>query len=124
MERQTEMDDRPTVLIVEDEALVLEVAALEFEDAGFAVLTATDAAGALKVLEADTSVDLLFTDIRMPGPLDGWDVARRAREQRPRLPVIYATGYSSNAPATEPGSMLFLKPYRMSEILAAARTLL
>jgi CheY-like chemotaxis protein len=118
------MPDRPTVLIVEDEALLLEVAAMEFEDAGYEVLTARDGAAAMQLLDGASDVDLLFTDIRMPGKMDGWELARQARSRRSSLPVIYATGYSSEAPDTAPGCVLFLKPYSMTEVLAAARSLL
>lgn len=114
----------PTVLIIEDEYLVLEVAVGEFEDAGYQVLTASTADAALALLQGPARIDLLFTDIRMPGELDGWEIARRARALRPQLPVIYATGYSSQAPQTVPGSILFAKPYRLSEIVAAAQRLL
>lgn len=115
---------KPTVLIVEDEYLVLEVAASEFEDAGYAVLTAESAEAALAQLGSDTDIDLLFTDIRMPGQLDGWEIANRARALRPHLPVIYATGYSAQPPKAVAGSLFFTKPYRMSEIMSAARQLL
>ncbi|MEN9932152.1 MAG: hypothetical protein RIS17_725, partial [Pseudomonadota bacterium] len=67
---------RPTVLIVEDEDLVLEIATIEFEDAGYQVETAQDADAALARIEAGTPIDLLFTDIRMPGRADGWEIAR------------------------------------------------
>jgi CheY-like chemotaxis protein len=111
---------RPTVLIVEDEALVLEVAALEFEDAGFDVLKAATSTAALAMLEGGSPVDLLFTDIQIHGDLDGWTLADRARLLRPDLPVIYVTGYSTQAPKAVEGSLLFVKPYRMSEIIEAA----
>lgn len=115
---------KPTVLIVEDQELVLQVAASEFEDAGFAVLTASNGDTALAQLDSDTAIDLLFTDIRMPGLIDGWEIANRARKLRPHLPVIYATGFSGQIPETVEGAILFRKPYRLTEILAAARQLI
>jgi CheY-like chemotaxis protein len=116
---------KPTVLIVEDESLVLEVAACEFEDAGYDVLTAANADAALAQLDGDATIDLLFTDIRIPGALDGWDIAAHARSLRPQIPVIYATGYSGPAtPQAVAGALLFRKPYRLSEILSAAQRLI
>ncbi len=115
---------KPTVLIVEDEDLVLEIAMLEFEDAGFEVLTAENADSAMARIESGAPIDLLFTDIRMPGKLDGWDIARRAREVRPQLPVIYTTGYSAQAPGAVEGALFFAKPYRLSEILSAVHRLI
>jgi CheY-like chemotaxis protein len=114
------MTSEAVVLIVEDEPLVLEVARAEFEDAGYAVLTASDSDEALSLLESGTKLDLLFTDIRMPGSLDGWGVAERARALRPGLPVIYATGFSSQAPQVVEGALMFTKPYRLQDIISAA----
>jgi CheY-like chemotaxis protein len=75
------------------------------------------------VLSAEPPIDLLFTDIRMPGRLTGWDVAEQARTLRPGLPVIYATGYSEDAPRLVPGARFFKKPYRAIAIIDAAREL-
>lgn len=118
------MAGRSTILIVEDEPLVLEVAASEFEDAGYVVLTASNADAALAQLGGDADIALLFTDIRLPGLFDGWEIAIRARALRPKLPVIYATGYSAHTPQAVAGALMFTKPYRMSEILSAARQLI
>lgn len=117
------MTARPTVLIVEDEALIRDVVAMEFTDAGYGVLEAEDCDGAFAHLDAGTPIDLLFTDIRLPGTLDGWDIAQRARELRPALPVFYATGYSTEQPRLVPGGQFFRKPYRPLAIIDAARAL-
>lgn len=114
---------RPCVLIVEDEALVREIAALEFGDAGFEVLEAGDGPEAVALLESGSPIDLLFTDIRLPGPIDGWTIAVRARALRPGLPVIYATGFSADAATPVEGGQLFHKPYRPLAIIAAAKAL-
>ena len=111
----------PVVLIVEDEPLVLEIASEEFEDVGCRVIRAIDEASALAALIGDGHLDLLFTDIRIPGRLDGWAIAALARRDRPDLPIIYATGFSSEQPQLMPGGRLFKKPYSMGAILEAAR---
>lgn len=114
---------RPCVLIVEDEEMVREIAALEFADAGFDVLEAAEGAAAVSLLESAATIDLLFTDIRLPGTIDGWDIAERARQLRPDLPVIYATGFSADEAAPVGGGRLFHKPYRPLAIIEAARML-
>lgn len=113
-------DSRPIVLIVEDEALVRHIASEEFADAGYEVIEAADGAGAVSVLSSDRRIDLLFTDIRLPGPIDGWSIADRARSLRPEIPVIYATGYTSEQMRTVEGALFFRKPYRPAELIAAA----
>lgn len=108
---------------MEDEILILTLARREFQEAGFEVVTASDGNAAIRALESDPGIDVLFTDIRMPGKLDGWEVARSARAMRPELPVIYATGFSSEEPKLVEGAVLFAKPYRLSNIIEAARNL-
>ena len=115
------MSGPPVVLIVEDEPLVLEIASEEFEDVGCRVIRAIDEVSALAALKSTEHFDLLFTDIRIPGILDGWAIAVLARQDRPTLPIIYATGFSSEQPQLVPGGRLFKKPYSMGAILEAAR---
>ena len=114
---------RPTVLIVEDEALVREIAAEEFHDSGYDVLEAADGQTAIRFLEGDQAIDLLFTDIRLIGDVDGWSVAEAARELRPAIPVIYATGFSAEQMRVVEGGLFYKKPYKPSDIIAAAATL-
>jgi CheY-like chemotaxis protein len=114
---------KPTVLVVEDEALLRIIITEELEDAGFKVVEAGDGNSALSILKSNPQIDLLFTDIRMPGGLSGWDVAEQARRDHPELPVIYATGFSEDALRVVPGGRFFKKPYRASAILEAARQL-
>lgn len=119
------MSDTPaTILIVEDEALVCEVAAMEFEDGGWQVLTTSDGAEALRLLAGDAGIDVLFTDIGLRDAVDGWQVAAEARALRPGLQVIYATGYAPDPQRAVAGAMFFRKPYVPSEILAAANELM
>ena len=76
------MSRKGTILVVEDEELVRDMVAEELRDAGFHVLEAADGEAASSLLADDCSVDVLFTDIRLPGPLDGWAVAQLARQLR------------------------------------------
>src|ERR1700689_1271133 len=78
------------VLVVEDEFLISEWVSQSLAEQGFAVQTAANAADALRHLASD-QVDVLFTDINLPGGMDGAALALRAREMRPHLPVIYAS---------------------------------
>ncbi len=115
---------RRTILVVEDEVMLLQILAEELEDLGYRVLATMRGDEALKQLQAATlGIDLLITDIRLPGALDGWTVAEEARRIKPELPVIYVTGYSANAPREVPGSILISKPYRLTAIINAARQL-
>jgi CheY-like chemotaxis protein len=114
---------KPTVLVVEDELLVRIIIAEELQEAGFEVLEAGDGHSAIDMLKRYRDIDLLFTDIRMPGELSGWDVAEQARKERPDLPVIYATGFSEDPLRVVEGARFFKKPYRPSSILEAAREL-
>jgi CheY-like chemotaxis protein len=113
----------PVILFVEDEALLRLVIADELREAGFEVIEAADGGSALDALKDGARIDLLFTDIRMPGRLNGWDVAEQARSLKPDIPVIYATGFSDDGVRLVPNGRFFKKPYRASAIVDAAREL-
>jgi DNA-binding NtrC family response regulator len=112
------------ILVVEDEFLVAEWIAEALGEQGFEVQTASNAVDALRHLVSST-VDLLFTDINLPGNMDGTDLARCARELLPRLPVIYASArVAALAPgACVPGAVFLPKPYRaeaLGQLIAGA----
>jgi DNA-binding response OmpR family regulator len=112
------------VLLVEDEYLISEWVAQSLSEQGFAVQTATNAADALGHLTSD-QVDVLFTDINLPGDMDGAALARRAREILPNLPVVYASARATTlAPeARVPGAIMVPKPYEpglIGRLLTAA----
>ncbi len=111
--------ERPLLLVVEDEPLVRELVVLELEDAGYDVVQAEDGPAALAILEREPGVRLLFTDIRLPGGMTGWDIAEHARALRPDLPVIYTTGYSSEDLRLVAGAHFLKKPYRPAHVIAA-----
>ncbi len=113
-----------TILIVEDEPMILAIAQAEFEDAGHRVIEATDSDIALQALLNNPEIKLMFTDVRMPGGLDGWALGRAARMLSPTLPIIYATGFSEETPRPVEGAVMFTKPYRLSDVVAAAHDML
>ena len=118
------MPESAVVLVVEDEFLVREMIAEELREAGFGVLEAADGETASTLLMADQPIDVLFTDIRLPGKLDGWEIARLARTQRSMLPVIYATGYTVDRSAEVAGAIFLSKPYEPSQVVRMIRQLL
>lgn len=90
---RTPQDGKPTILIVEDEAMIRLALSDYLQDCGFTVLDVTNAAEAVAVLEARTfAIDVVLTDVRMPGEMDGFGLARWIREHRPGLPVLITTG--------------------------------
>jgi two-component system, cell cycle sensor histidine kinase and response regulator CckA len=106
-----------TVLVVDDDEDVRELAVASLEDQGYRVLAAAGGAEALRLLAAERHVDVLFTDIMMPG-LDGFSLAKAALAEHPGLRVVYASGYFAGA-LTGPGDTPFLpKPYRPSQLAA------
>jgi len=112
------------VLLVEDEFLISEWMAQALSEQGFAVQTAANAADALRHLSSD-HVDVLFTDINLPGGMDGAALARRARQMQPNLPVVYASARATMlAPdARVPGAIIVPKPYEpalVGRLLTAA----
>ena len=113
-----------TILVVDDEPLVLDMISQELTAQGFAVLEAETGEAALSIIESGQTVDVLFTDIRLPGELDGWRLAAMAQEAKPGLPVISVTGYNVNREAAVPGSVFLNKPYRPSAITEIIRTLI
>jgi CheY-like chemotaxis protein len=109
------------ILVVEDDPLVRIVAVEALLDAGFEVVEADNGPDALKHCEEDP--DVLFTDIRLPGGMTGWDIAEQCRGHNPAMPVIYATGYSEIEPRPVSGSVWFLKPYSPGQLVSAIRHL-
>jgi PAS domain S-box-containing protein len=113
-----------TILLVEDDPLVREFARSQLASLGYTVLQAQDGAQALQLLAGPQPVDLLFTDVVMPG-MSGRELAERARRQRPGLRVLYASGYPEDAimhdGRLEAGVQLLAKPYRRDELARRIR---
>lgn len=81
-----------TILLVEDEILISEIVALALEEQGFTVHVAATAGEALRHIESGAAVDAMFTDVHLPGGMDGAALAVRVRALRPDLPIVYASG--------------------------------
>ncbi|MDO9413770.1 MAG: response regulator [Pseudolabrys sp.] len=115
------MTSAPIVLLVEDEPMVREMIAFELDLAGFQVLEAASAEDGLRLLTENARIDLLFTDIRLPGK-NGWQLAEEVRGLHPGVPIVYASGYSDlSQPLSH--SKFLQKPYRPSQVLQAAADL-
>ena len=110
---------RATVLVVEDEVLVQMLVLEVLSDLGLEALEANDATSALEILRSDAPVDLLVTDVGLPG-MNGRDLADAARQVRPGLKVLFVTGYADRAQAGEfvgEGMDMVVKPFSL-DILA------
>ena len=116
-----------TILLVEDDELVRRYAQAQLAALGYRVLHAEDGQQALRLLQGGEPVDLLFTDVVMPG-MSGRELAQQALAQRPRLRVLYTSGYTEDAIVhegrLEPGVRLLAKPYRRDELARSIRGLL
>jgi len=111
------------ILLVEDDPLVILTVEDALKDGGFVVFTAADGASAVRLLEAsDADYRALVTDVNLsPGGLTGWDVARRARELRSDVPVVYTTGEAADdwTAMGVPNSVLVPKPFAPAQIITA-----
>jgi CheY-like chemotaxis protein len=107
------MEHRPNILVVEDEPMISEMISEALEEDGFAVHVAASASEALRYLVAGGRLDVLFTDIDLPGGMDGGALAARVRELRPEVAVVYASGKANGVRhiAQVPGSIYIEKPY-------------
>lgn len=116
---------RPRILLVEDEFLIRLTLAEGLSDAGFEVIEASDGDEALALLGAESRLDLLLTDVRLPG-ISGHSLVEQARRRFARLPVIVMSGQLEDTSALAAGgeTLFIAKPYLPSEIAAAARRLL
>jgi CheY-like chemotaxis protein len=116
-------NDIHTVLVVEDEVLVRLMIAEELRSAGFQVIEASDADEALAVLANITDVSVIFSDIRMPGSMDGLELAKKVRADFPKIRIVLASGNLA-AVASVDHDGFFLKPYEADEIINLIKTLL
>jgi PAS domain S-box-containing protein len=110
------------ILLVEDDEDVRRFGVSALEGLGYRVISEPDAMSALRTLATDdTRVDLLFTDVVLPGGMSGRDLAQAVRAQRSRTPVLFASGYMSNVVMPEGSARLLHKPYTIEALAAAVR---
>jgi CheY-like chemotaxis protein len=109
-----------SVLLVEDEVLISNLVADCLTASGFTVHEVTTADEALRFIDSGANIDVLFTDVNLPGSMDGAELATRARERRPEMPIVYASGrfkLSDIAPLV-PRSLFMAKPYDPADVCA------
>jgi CheY-like chemotaxis protein len=115
---------RPAVLVVEDEPLVLMCALEALGDEGFDAIAATNADEAMYILENRDDIDIVFTDINMPGSMDGLRLARAVRGRWPPIRIIVASAVRTAGMEDLPeGGLFFQKPYRCGDLADAIREL-
>jgi CheY-like chemotaxis protein len=117
--------DTPVVLLVEDELLVRMAAADDLQDAGFHVLEAANADVALAVLEScSNDVQVLFTDIDMPGSMNGLDLAESVQQRWPHISLLISSAYHKPHPGQMPDEGRFVpKPYSREDVVQHIREL-
>jgi CheY-like chemotaxis protein len=117
-----------TILLVEDEPLVRQYARAQLRDLGYRVIEAGDGPAALEIIRQRAEIDLLLTDIVMPGGLPGRQLADEAVKARPGLRVLYTSGYTEDAILHQgrlnPGVLPLAKPYRRPEFARKVRAAL
>jgi two-component system, response regulator PdtaR len=103
---------RPVVLLVEDELFVRMAAADALEDAGFEVIETADAQAAQDILSGRDDVKVLFTDVKMPGPMDGLELACLVRRRWPHILIVITSGHLKPESVSLPDDAVFIaKPY-------------
>ena len=107
--------DERTVLLVEDEADVRELTIEQFRSARFRVVEAHNAEAAMRLLQSGTHFDVLVSDVRLPGDMDGVQLGEAARRLRPSLPIVLISGYTEGR--TLSGVPLVDKPFEFGTLL-------
>ncbi|MCX6923069.1 MAG: response regulator, partial [Verrucomicrobia bacterium] len=115
-----------TILLVEDEPVLRDMALMILEDCGYRVLQAGSGAEALKVWERNShSIDLLLTDVVMPGGMSGRELAMRLLAERPKLKIVFSSGYNVDEAKTDffrrCGAVFLQKPYTGEKLAQSVR---
>jgi CheY-like chemotaxis protein len=120
-------DEKGVILVVDDEEDILDLVAEALRNLGRKVVPARNGDIALVILESGVHVDLLFTDVVMPGSLDGIALAERAKQLNPAAKILYGTGHVGVRSADREVPLLgdvLGKPYRLSELVRRVKALL
>jgi PAS domain S-box-containing protein len=117
-----------TVLIVDDEPSVRMLVAEVLGELGYTAIEAADSVSGLKVLQSDVRIDLLITDVGLPGGMNGRQMTDAARQRRPKLKVLFITGYAENAAISnghlEPGMHVLTKPFAMDKLASKIKDII
>ena len=120
--------DGQTVLVVDDEPTVRMLVTDVLEDLGYTTIGAADGAAGLEVLHSNVRIDLLVTDVGLPGGMNGRQVAEAARAARPELKVLFITGYAENAVLSHghlaPGMHVLTKPFAVEALAGRVKGLI
>ena len=129
--REKRIDDQPLssgqqeiVLLVEDEADVRVLAEAYLESFGYTVISAADGATAMAALAANPRIDLLLSDIILPGAMDGIAIAAQVRASRPEIKIVYMSGYAPDPEMLLPGTELIKKPFLRADLSRVVRSAL
>ena len=120
------LEDTPTILVVEDEMMILHMIEMALGDGGFKVIPAATGERAVQILDASQSpIRAIVTDIKLGSGMSGWDVAKHARQINPDIGVIYVTGHGEDEWPTLglPKSVLIPKPFVIAQLLTAVSNL-
>jgi CheY-like chemotaxis protein len=118
------MPVRPTVLLVEDEVLIRLLLAEELRSQGIQVLEASNADEALAILESSLPVHVLFTDIRMPGRMDGIGLTRFTRQRYPHIKLIITSSHQPQGYMRDSADAFIVKPFDLAATVQQVETLL
>jgi len=117
-----------TILVVEDDPLVRQYVLTQIQSLGYTTLSASNGTEALAVIDSGKEIDLLFTDVIMPGSMNGRELAEQAIKRKPDIRVLYTSGYTENAiihhGRLDAGVLLLAKPYRRSDLATLIRAAL
>ena len=114
-----------SILVVEDDELVRSYVISQLEFMGYQVISASNGNEAMEIILSDAKIDLLFTDVVMPGGMNGRELSDKAMRIRPKLKVLFTSGYTENSIVhhgrLDPGVMLLSKPYSRDELTTKIR---
>jgi CheY-like chemotaxis protein len=107
---------RATVLVVEDEIVIRKPLGEYLRGAGYSILEAANAAEAIALFSARVPIDIVFSDIQMPGPIDGLGLAQWIRLYRPGIRIALTSGAANESRAVKPAEIFVAKPYQVAEV--------